>query len=398
MKKKILVICGRFPNVSETFIRDQISFLVAQGYQVDIFASSYIIHNPLLSSHKNIYGLHSNLHKLLMFPYYFGKSFLKNPRLILKSINFYYYGREALFLKLFYAVVFLANKDYDVILAHFGWGGNVGSFLKENLFSRAKMICTFHGADIRASERKNKNLFPQVFQYADILLSVSPKVEKFYKKYNIRDIPIVDMPFGVQKQKCGLRCKTIDKRGGLVNILSVGRLVEEKGYDYAIAAIKMLIHRNPKRQIKYSIIGAGPMALHLNRLILEHQLENTVYLLGSKYGSELKKYFCEADVFLMSSITETGLIVTLEASSFGLPVIATDVGRVTQQIIDGVTGFIVKPKSARNLARKLEILSGDEKMRKSFGLAGKKFVEEFYDSEKLNERLRSLIERECKKK
>jgi colanic acid/amylovoran biosynthesis glycosyltransferase len=146
-KLTILFICNNFPSVSETFIREHIDYFVKRKHQVDIFAAGHLIENEFLGKYNNCFGLKSNLQKLYLFPLFFIRLFLKNPILACKTLNFFKYGKQVYYLKIFYVTKFLLEREvnYDILMCHFGGLGIVGSFIKENLQPEAKLFCMFHG-------------------------------------------------------------------------------------------------------------------------------------------------------------------------------------------------------------------------------------------------------------
>ncbi|HQK41379.1 MAG TPA: glycosyltransferase [bacterium] len=157
-------------------------------------------------------------------------------------------------------------------------------------------------------------------------------------------------------------------------ILSVGRLVEKKGFRYLIDAAKVL--KNREIDFLVEIIGFGPLYEDLLIQIRENSLENEVKILGDNKGlsnEETLVHFKGSSVFAFPSIeTEEGDVdgvanVLLEAGAFKIPVVATDAGSTKEIIIDGETGLLFPPKESVALADKLEILLSDEKLREKLG-------------------------------
>lgn len=89
-----------------------------------------------------------------------------------------------------------------------------------------------------------------------------------------------------------------------------------------------------------------------------------------------------ADAYVMSSSWEGMPLVLLEASSVGLPIVTTDVGGNREVVIDGKSGFLVPPKNSEALAQAmLKMMDLPEKLRKSMGQAGRKYIKENYSLE-----------------
>jgi colanic acid/amylovoran biosynthesis glycosyltransferase len=73
-----------------------------------------------------------------------------------------------------------------------------------------------------------------------------------------------------------------------------------------------------------------------------------------------------------------------------LPVIISDAGGMKEGVIDGVTGFVVPENDINGFVEKIELLANDPDLRKRMGEAGRNFVVENYDINKLNEKLMQI--------
>ncbi|MHA1230334.1 MAG: glycosyltransferase family 4 protein [Candidatus Helarchaeota archaeon] len=140
------------------------------------------------------------------------------------------------------------------------------------------------------------------------------------------------------------------------NIISVGRLINIKGFEYSIKAMRDL------SECDLYIIGDGPQKLKLQQLIINYQLEN-VFLLGLLPNAMVQEYMQVCDLYLSSSLSEGLSIAQLEAMANGLPVATTMVGAASEIIVHGQNGFLLpteSPKAIVNLVRK--ILKNKEKL------------------------------------
>lgn len=389
-KKKIVFICNNFPNLSETFIRNQIDFFIQEGFSVTIFAAGKLIKNDLLLQYPNTTGYYSNVRKILLFPVYFLKYLFVNPLALVDSLNFFIYGRDASFLKTFYAMVLLSEQKADIFICHFGRSGNVGAFLKKNFFRNSKLLCMFHGRDIREGIQRGGAIYKPLFQYADKILSISSYNYKYLNTWGAPNI--VSHPVGIdttffQKKSSSIKGKS--KKS--LRILTVGRLVKEKGYTYALEAIAKLRDSLSSQKFVYEIVGEGPLHSDLVSIIKENKLEDHVLLHGAKSKKEILEYYQKADIFLLPSVAEALPVVIMEAMACEIPVIATDVGSVREEVINGQNGFLIESANSEAIFQKLNLLVKDEDLRKNFGKLGRKLVLDKYDIVKLNRKLLNLI-------
>ena len=148
--------------------------------------------------------------------------------------------------------------------------------------------------------------------------------------------------------------------------LSITRLVDYKGIDYAIAALAQLIHEHP--EARYLVCGEGEDRLRLETLVQTHNLRKHVIFTGAIQQAELVDHYCLADCFVLLSrddlITpnvEGFGIVFLEAAACAKPSIAGRSGGVPDAVEDGSGGWLVDPCDLSAIARAMrECLSRPE--------------------------------------
>ena len=127
-------------------------------------------------------------------------------------------------------------------------------------------------------------------------------------------------------------------------------------------------------------------------------LENRIFMLGAKVYPETAEILRKMDIFLLPSIQETFGGVLLEAMATGLPVIATNVGGVSEIIKDGENGLIVPPEDIKRLCEAIEYLVLFREKWISFSRAGREFVEKNFDGEKCGDKLNYIFQRLIREK
>jgi glycosyltransferase involved in cell wall biosynthesis len=141
-------------------------------------------------------------------------------------------------------------------------------------------------------------------------------------------------------------------------ILSVGRLVEYKGYKYLIEAAQYL-----DTQYQIVIGGKGPLHDELQELILQLGVEDRVELIGFVADADLADYYGACDIFCLSSIlkTEAFAIVQIEAMSCAKPVISTAIpgSGVSWVNADEESGLVVPIENSRALAEAILTIAGN---------------------------------------
>lgn len=149
----------------------------------------------------------------------------------------------------------------------------------------------------------------------------------------------------------------------IVRILSVGRLVKQKNYSGALGALALL--KKKGIDFRYTIVGGGPLEQNLRRQVAALALADHVTFAGE--CREWRDLALSADIFFMTSVYEGLSMATIEAMSFGLPVVATDVGGVQDYGRDGVNMVKVQGHDAQSLAKKLMELLSDHGLRARVG-------------------------------
>lgn len=134
------------------------------------------------------------------------------------------------------------------------------------------------------------------------------------------------------------------------HLLSVGRLVPVKGFNYLIEAVALLDQK--KVNFCLDIVGAGGEYHHLNDLIKRLKLEAKVFL--REATSSIGDYYTKADLVIIPSLKEGYSLVAVEAASFGLPIIMTDVGLAGELLINNQSAVIVPVGDTAKLAEAID--------------------------------------------
>lgn len=138
-------------------------------------------------------------------------------------------------------------------------------------------------------------------------------------------------------------------------LLAVGRLHPMKGFDVLIAAVSELASRG--QDFDLSIIGDGPQRSELLSLIQAKRLTNRVRLTGNLDHDTLPSAFGSSDIVICPSVALEGLpLAAIEAMSFGLPLVVSDVPAFHDLVVHNENGMIVPPGDVLGLANTLDYL------------------------------------------
>jgi glycosyltransferase involved in cell wall biosynthesis len=162
-------------------------------------------------------------------------------------------------------------------------------------------------------------------------------------------------------------------------ILFLSNMVATKGPLSLLGALAEL----KKRGVFFQAFFAGEWSSIETRnafyeLAKKHDLADCIEYLGPHYGEDKNRVFRSADIFVLPTRKDAFPLVILEAMSFSLPVVSTFEGAIPEIVIDGETGFLVKPGDTKMLSDRLALLIQRKDLREHLGLAGRKrFVENF---------------------
>lgn len=160
-------------------------------------------------------------------------------------------------------------------------------------------------------------------------------------------------------------------------ILAVGRLVEKKGFHVLLEACARL--RASGVEVQCLIVGEGPEADRLGRVITELRLSDRVMLLGKLLPKDLLTYYRRADLLVMPSCMSgndrDGIPnVLIEAMAMEIPVVSTRVSGIPELVQDGETGLLVNPDDPAGLAEAIARLLHDRGLAHRLAKAGRELV------------------------
>jgi glycosyltransferase involved in cell wall biosynthesis len=207
-------------------------------------------------------------------------------------------------------------------------------------------------------------------------IDISRFVSKYREKCRV-------VPFGVPVAHFDLDetgRRRVDKlRDGLPSVLCVGRLVSYKGVEFLLRALENI-------KARLWIIGTGPLETSLKNLAQKKGIANRIEFLGGVSDQELVAYYHACDVFVLPSITNAEMfgVVQLEAMACRKPVISTNLPTgVTWVNQHGKTGYVVSPGNVEELAKTIQHLISNPRLRKEMGEAGRRRVEQHFTATKM---------------
>jgi colanic acid/amylovoran biosynthesis glycosyltransferase len=155
---------------------------------------------------------------------------------------------------------------------------------------------------------------------------------------------------------------------GVLRVLSVGRLVPEKGFPVLVDALTLL--RDLGVSFEARLVGGGELEPLLHRRIATAGLSRHVSLTGPLGQHQLPAQYHWADVFCLPSLQEGLPVVLMEAMATELPVVTTAIAGIPELVQDGHTGRVLPPGRPDLVAAELAKLAADVARRRLWGQAG----------------------------
>lgn len=261
------------------------------------------------------------------------------------------------------------------------------------IFSRIPIIiATEDGVDIWKSKFR---LFIDWFlsHFTDRIICVSEGVRNFYHRYaGIPLSKLITIYGGIEiTDKINIDEQKKEEFGFERNstiITTIGRLVPSKGIKYLLYTVARIVEHSPN--VRFLIIGEGPQKDELRGLA--EKLEINKYVVFTGIRKDIQAILAITDIFVLPSTSEGFGISILEAMAKTKPVVATGVGGVPEIIQDGINGFLVPPRSAESLAKKILFLLKNEEIACKIAQKGRKRIEKYFSIDETVSKTEELYE------
>jgi glycosyltransferase involved in cell wall biosynthesis len=394
-KRDELTICiiattiGKSPReVTHSFIFDEAIKLSQRGLNIHVVTSklereffAYGLKFHGIARMAELRALHFLMRNLTDYSFI---SLLRNP------LRIYWESLYAL------SVSRVIEKyDVDLIHAHFAYPeGFVGVLAGEKI--KRPLIVTIHGYDLLTEPsvgyglRLHKHydlIIRSVLKKADAIILSSKALYReaslILSSNEIGKIHLI--PNGVDVNKFnpsidGSEIKRLYKAEGKYIVFTARHHRPVYGIAYLIMAAKLVISK--RKDVIFIIGGDGPLLNYHKELAGKLGIKDHIVFTGAIPRDIIPKYYAASDIVVVPSLQESWGLVATEAMACGKPVIASNVGGLPDQIIDGFNGFLVPPRSPKAIADKILYLLENPSEARRIGRNGRMLAEEKYDIEK----------------
>jgi len=265
----------------------------------------------------------------------------------------------------------------DILHAH--WASSYG-FLGACSGYRPYVLSTWGGDvfDFPHRSALHRKILEFTINSADYITSTSIVLREETRKFLKRDTELVTIPFGVDM----IKFKPAERKERDFTVIGIVKTLEKKyGIEYLIKAFSILSER--RDNIELVIIGRGSRERSLRLLCKKLKIEKRVRFLGFIQNDLIPAYLNGMDIFVVPSVVDSEAfgVAAVEAAACGLPVVASNVGGLSEVVVDNRTGFLVPPADSEAIAEKLDLLIEDSELRKKLGREARRFVEDRYEWE-----------------
>ncbi|MDX6675006.1 MAG: hypothetical protein QOH11_2424 [Solirubrobacteraceae bacterium] len=382
---KVAYLVARYPAVSQTFVVGEVLGLRRHGLDVDTLAIRRSPPEEVLSQ-ADREAFQSTYTVLPPRPWHLvrghGRALVRDPRgyisTLLHALALGRLDLRAVLWQLFYfgeamvvwdqcerrgvrhLHVHFPNVAADVAMLVARYGGDGWSY-----------SMTLHGPTELSDVREHR--LPEKVRRSAFTICISDytrsQVMNFVEREHWTRLPVVH---------CGIDTERFTPfpddgtRASPPTVLAVGRLDPRKGHSLLVEALGRLAREGT--DVRVVIVGEGPERATLERLGRELGVGDRLALPGAVGQDEIGTWFESADVFCMPSLAEGLPVVLMEAMACELPVVAPRLMGIPELVEDGVSGTLVTPGRADELAAALAGQLTDPETRKRMGVAGRERV------------------------
>lgn len=392
--REVAYLFERFPSFGQTFCYREVAELERQGTRVHVFS----IRRPAGEPGQDwdpqlVERVHYLPEEKVLVPemdrVLRSKAVSNEARIAVEK-----WGRQSDFLRLYQAIYVgtrLQEKGLGRVHAHFaGMAARTAWWISE--FFGIPYSFTAHANDIFAPRDFVVSL-AKLIEGAKAVVTVSDfAVRLLQERFPQGATKLHRVYNGVDLS----RFRPADFAANPPAIISIGRLIEKKGFADLISACAKL--RSRGRAFVCRIIGEGPLEETLRRQITAEGLEKSVRLTGPQTQAQIAERLAHATLFALPCTREAdgGMdnlpTVIMEAMAAGLPVISTPLGGIPEMVEAEVTGELVPDRDPEALSAAIERLISDPEQARSLGIRGREIARQKFSIEESARQLQQLFD------
>ena len=342
------------------YIYDQLNFLNLSGNCAELFTRCKLYDEP---------------------SYDFKINFITGSRKFYSGLN---QINEAIFDKLFNLWFSKKILNFDVLHVHFGnFGIKILDLMKKRMLPA---LISFYGSDaaVYAKDVRFNGRFRELYAVCCKTIAICNSMKEDLIESGCPEDKVAVWHLGVNTDE---DFTYIDREVGTsTKFFTAARFIDKKGYETLLPAFKRLVDSGYSARL--IIMGYGPLKNFIESFIYDSDLSDKAEVVDTSNNLDFNQIFLEklkeADVFLYPAIktdkgNEEGTpVCIISAMSTGMPVIASNVGGISEIIDHDVNGLLIEQRNVETLSKAMISLMEDVNKRKKFGLSAReKIVKEF---------------------
>ena len=274
------------------------------------------------------------------------------------------------------------RENLDLLHVHYALPHATAAQLAREITSKP-YVTTLHGSDVTilGSDPSYEPTNTMSIEHSDAITTVSKYMAREAKDNLGIEKEIKVIPNFVDHELYQpAPCQIIDNpHPRAITLVHVSNFRPVKRIEDLIYSMCIITKKEPDAQL--ILVGDGPERHRIERLIDKLDLRRNILVTG--YRSDVAAMMNCADALVLCSETENAPLTILEGMSCGLPIIATNVGGIPEQVQDGKNGFIVPVKHPEEIAEAALKLNADENLLAVMGANARKTVLERYTKDKV---------------
>lgn len=383
---KICVVVGEFPTLSHTFVLKQIEALMALGHEISVVCDRIGTDPQLDFSSQPLRSIMKNTHQWWPTP-------LRAPaKLTLLPARFQD--------KMSVAADMIWNSkinDCDVVLAHFGGNGLRLARVKKQGRLSPPLATIFHGNDVGVPYHTGSlNRYRPLFSHGALHLTVNRVFQKMLVEAGASSATTHVHRMGIDADDINFAWRPLSPDGPL-EFISVCRLVEKKGVEFALRAFARLNSERPNLKWRYTIIGDGPLLDEMKALSHSLHLDMMVRFFGARSHDEVKAQLSRSHALVLPSVVaqdgdmEGVPVAIMEAMAAGLIVVSSRHSGIPELVDDRLSGFLSDEKDVSALAQDMGWIMENHAACETIAKAARQKVEQEFNNDALNLKLSELL-------
>ncbi|PLX27424.1 hypothetical protein C0583_03880 [Candidatus Parcubacteria bacterium] len=395
---KVSYVLGKFPVTSESWLQEKLSWIIKES-KGDIKYSFFSFGTGNEKIDEQVKDLRFlSVPKSVTIRYFlsiflFVKYFFIDRMALLrfvrdKNLNI----KEKIVTQIFYFDFFYdCLRSSDIVHCHFGMIANKILTVERSIKSSAKIVVSFYGQDVeRYPLLKGRDYYKYMIERSDYILAMTNFMKKRLVTLGFDSGRVRLMRSGVDLGKYKFKNRYFYS-GSIFRMVSMGRIVEKKGFDDLLKAIALVKKMHPNIHLRI-IGGAHESWRKYEKELFELKktlgLDNEVKFTGMVPHDKIGEYM--DDAHLMVQLSKTGKdkdteglpFVILEGQSMGLPVVATKHAGIPEGVLDGETGFLVEEGDYKQAAEKIKYFINNSNEVDVFSKNARLFMEAEFDISK----------------